>query len=36
MDRSRRLKRPAQVSGGAFLWLESELGGLAVSPNRIL
>ena len=33
MDRSRRLKRLAQVSGGAFLWLESEFGDMAVSPK---
>ena len=33
VDRSRRLKRLAQISGGAFLKLETELGGMAVSPN---
>ena len=34
MDRSRRLKRLAQVSGGALLWLESEFGDMAVSPKH--
>ena len=36
VDRSRRLKKLAQVTGGAFLWLESEFGDMAVSPNCIL
>ena len=36
VDRWRRLKRLAQVSGGAFLWLESEFGDMAVSPICIL
>ncbi len=26
----------AQVTGGAFLWLESEFGDMAVSPSCIL